>query len=385
MKKEYNIARGKPSKEQLDLSNEMVLKPIDSFISEEGIDIRNYGSLEGLKEARKLLADLVNTDYQNVIVYGSSSLNIMFDLISHSFIHGVLGNEPWCKLDKIKWLCPVPGYDRHYKILEYFNIEMINVPLLEDGPDMDVVEELIKDKEVKGIWCVPKYSNPTGCIYSNKTLKRLVSMKPAAKDFRIYYDNAYSVHDLYEEIEIPDIIALAKENGNPNIVYEFMSTSKITFAGSGLAGLATSPDNFEDIKKSLSYRIIGHNKINQIHHVKFLKDINHIKVHMKKHAEILRPKFLAVEEIFNSRIVKYASWSKPKGGYFITLYVDGLAKEVIEECKNRGLTLTEAGCAFPYHHDPSNSVIRIAPSFLDLEELKEAINILCDVIIDLNK
>ena len=385
MKREINIARGKPCKEQLDLSNPL-FEDIDmSFLTEDDIDVRNYGNLEGINELRELFASLLDTKKENIIICGNSSLNIMFDCISRSFTHGVLGGTPWYKLEKVKWLCPVPGYDRHFKILEYFGFEMINIPFLDDGPDMDMVEELIKDPLVKGIWCIPKYSNPTGTIYSDEVIRRLASLKPSAKDFRIYYDNAYFIHDLYEVIEQPDILSLALENGNPNLVYEFISTSKITFSGSGLAALATNKENIEEIRNALSIQTICFNKVNQYLHFKFLKNKEEVLKHMKKHAEILRPKFEMVEEVLSSRLTGLATWSHPRGGYFVTLYVDNLAKEVVEECRNRGLILTGAGCAFPYHKDPTNSVIRIAPTYLELDELQDALNILSDVVVNLKR
>ena len=385
MKKEINIARGKPSKEQLDLSN-VLFENIDfSFTDEDGDDVRNYGKLEGIKEARKLFAELLDTNMENVIVCGSSSLNIMYECICHGYTHGVLGSTPWCKLDKVKWICLVPGYDRHFNILEYFNIEMISVPLLDDGPDMDKVEELVKDPSVKGIWCVPKYSNPTGIIYSLEKINRLASLKPAAKDFRIYYDNAYIVHDYYEEVKMPDILSLAAKNGNPNLVYEFASTSKITFGGSGLSALATSKDNLKEICRSFSVQTVCYNKVNQYLHCKYFKSVNDVRRHMKKHAEILRPKFELVEKMFSNNLKGLAKWTTPKGGYFVTLYVDNKAKEVVEECKSRGLILTDAGCTHPYHKDPQNSAIRIAPTYLKLDELEEALNILIEVIKDIVK
>lgn len=385
MKKQYNIARGKPSSNQLDLSNEMLSDLDGNYISEEGLDIRNYGGPLGLIELRRLFADLLDTTYEHVVVQGNSSLNIMFNIICKNYVKGVDGNTPWCKLDKIKWLCPVPGYDRHFKILEYFNIEMINVPLKDDGPDMDMVEELIKNPEVKGIWCIPKYNNPTGTVYSDEVINRLARLKPAAKDFRIYYDNAYFIHDLYDEIKIPDIISLCEKYNNTDLVYEFASTSKITFAGQGVSALISSPKNLKEYMDAVSVQIINHDKINQFRHYRFLKDAESVRKLMKKHADILRPKFEMVDKILSNNLKDKCHWTKPKGGYFVTLYVDNLAKEVVQECKNRGLVLTDAGCAHPYHKDDSNSVIRIAPSYLELEELKEALTILCRVINELIK
>ena len=385
MRKQINIARGKPCKEQLDLSNPM-FEDIDySFLSEENVDVRNYGAIEGLKETRRLFADLLDVNIENVVIGDCSSLNLMFDCITRSYTHGVNGSTPWCKLKKVKWICPVPGYDRHFKILEHYDIEMISIPLNDDGPDMDIVEELVKDPAVKGIWCVPKYSNPTGIIYSDEVINRLARLRPAAPDFRIYYDNAYFVHDLYEEIKIPNILALAEQNGNPNLVYEFISTSKITFSGSGLSAFISSEHNVKEFLKFLAIQTIGYNKITQYLHSKYFKSVEDVRKHMQKHAEIIRPKFELVNKVLEEKLTGYASWSKPKGGYFVVLYVDNLAKEVVEECKNRGLVLTDAGCAHPYHKDPNNSLIRIAPTYIDIEELKEALDILVDVILSLKK
>ena len=383
-----NMARGKPCVEQLDLSGEFfdALTSKDNFVI-DGVDIRNYGALDGLESAKKLLGDIVGADKEDVIVFGNSSLNIMFDLVSKGYSHGICGSKAWCKRPKVKWLCPVPGYDRHFSIGEYFDIEMINIPMNEYGPDMDLVESLIKDESVKGIWCVPQYSNPSGITYSDEVVKRFANLKPAAKDFRIYWDNAYALHHLYNDKEdkLLNIIDECKKAGNPDLVYEFVSTSKITFPGGGIAGLVTSSKNREDVLNSLKYQTICFDKINQYRHVKYLEDINNINALMKKHADIIRPKFELVESIFEKDLNGIASWSKPNGGYFITLYVKGIAKEVISKCKEKGLVLTEAGCAFPYHKDPSNSVIRIAPTYPSLDELDKAAHIICESIKECQK
>lgn len=377
-----NMARGKPCKEQLDLSMGMmdVLNSNANMLCEDGLDCRNYGALDGINECKQLLSDIIEVRPENIIIFGNSSLNIMFECISQSYSHGVLGSTPWCKLDRpVKWLCPVPGYDRHFSITEYFGIEMINIPMSSDGPDMDLIEKYIKDPYVKGIWCVPKYSNPDGTTYSESVVKRFARLKPAANDFRIYWDNAYSVHHLYDDKHdcLLEILKECVKAGNPNLVYKFTSTSKISFPGSGIAAIAASDDNIVEIRRWMSCSIISYDKVNQLRHSRFFKDLNGINQQMKKHADILRPKFELVEKILEEELTGIATWSKPYGGYFITLYVNGCAKEVIQRCKECGLTLTEAGCAFPYHRDPNNSLIRIAPSYPTLKELEIATRILC--------
>ena len=376
-----NMTRGKPCKEQLNLSMGMmdVLNSSVDLSCEDGTDCRNYGVLGGIQECKRLLGDIIEVDPENIIIYGNSSLNIMYDSISRSYTHGVLGSTPWCKLERpVKWLCPVPGYDRHFAITEHFGIEMINVPMNSEGPDMDLVEELIKDPYVKGIWCVPKYSNPDGTTYSERVVKRFASLKPAAPDFRIYWDNAYSVHHLDDEKQdfLLEILDECKKAGNPDIVYKFTSTSKISFPGSGIAALATSPANKEEILKQLSYQTIGYDKVNQLRHVRFFKDLNGIHEQMKKHAKILRPKFEEVIKILTKELSGIAKWTNPHGGYFISLECKNASK-VVALCKNAGLTLTKAGSCFPYHLDPNDSVIRIAPSFPSLDELALATKILC--------
>ena len=375
-----DMSRGKPSQEQLDLSMGMmdVLASYVDLTCEDGTDCRNYGVLDGIHEAKVLIGDMIECNPDNIIIYGNSSLNIMYDTIARSMTHGVMGSTPWCKLDKVKFLCPVPGYDRHFAITEYFGIEMINVPMLPTGPDMDMVEDLVsKDEAIKGIWCVPKYSNPQGITYSDETVRRFARLKPAAKDFRIYWDNAYCVHDLYEDKadQILEILGECEKAGNPNLPIEFCSTSKITFSGAGVSGLITSLENKADILKRLTIQTIGFDKINQLRHVKFLKDIDGVKAHMAKHAAIIRPKFEAVLETLEKELgeLGIASWSKPVGGYFISFNAEkGCAKAIVAKCKEAGLVLTGAGAAYPYGNDPEDSNIRIAPTLPPIEELKVA-------------
>jgi len=336
-----DMSRGKPSQEQLDLSMGMmdVLTSGVDLTCDDGTDCRNYGVLDGISEAKQLIGDMIECNPDNIIIYGNSSLNIMYDTISRSMTHGVMGNTPWCKLDKVKFLCPVPGYDRHFAITEYFGIEMINVPMLPTGPDMDMVEDLVsKDEAIKGIWCVPKYSNPQGITYSDETVRRFARLKPAAKDFRIYWDNAYCVHHLYDinQDHLIEILKECKRAGNPDMVYKFCSTSKITFPGSGVAAIATSANNLEDIKKQLKIQTIGHDKVNQLRHVRFFKDIHGITEHMRKHADSLRPKFEMILDTFERELkgLGAGSWYSPKGGYFITYEtLDGCAKNVVAKAK----------------------------------------------------
>lgn len=393
LKKEYarykgmglslNMARGKPGTEQLDLAMPMldVLNAASELVSEAGEDCRNYGIVDGLPEAKKLIADMIGTTPEHVIVYGNSSLNIMYDTISRSFTHGVLGSTPWCKLDTVKFLCPVPGYDRHFAVTEHFGVEMINVPMTPEGPDMDIVEKLVsEDESIKGIWCIPKYSNPQGVVYSDETVRRFAALKPAAEDFRIYWDNAYVVHHLYEEEqpEILDIISECEKAGNPDMVYEFCSTSKVSFPGAGIAALASSVKNVEAIRKQLSVQTIGHDKINQLRHVRYFKDSAGIAAHMMKQAACIRPKFEMVLDTFDKELkgAEIGSWLSPKGGYFITFEtLEGCAKNVVAKAKEAGVTLTGAGAPFPYGKDPKDSVIRIAPTYPSLEELKTATDI----------
>ncbi|MCD8122039.1 MAG: aminotransferase class I/II-fold pyridoxal phosphate-dependent enzyme [Clostridiales bacterium] len=390
-----NMSRGKPSAEQLDLSMGMmdVLNSDEDLICEDGTDCRNYGVLTGIREAKVLIGDMMEVAPENVIIYGNSSLNVMFDTVSRSMTHGVMGCTPWYKLDKVKFLCPVPGYDRHFGITEYFGIEMINVPLLGDGPDMDMVEKLVaEDDSIKGIWCVPKYSNPTGNSYSDQTVRRLARLKPAAPDFRIYWDNAYGIHHLYDHDQdhLIEILAECKRAGNPDMVYKFSSTSKITFPGSGIAAIAASSNNLEDIEKQLQYQTIGHDKVNQLRHVRFFKDIHGMVEHMRLHAEILRPKFEAVEETLETELggLGIGTWTKPNGGYFISFdSLDGCAKHIVARCKKAGLVMTGAGATFPYGKDPRDRNIRIAPSYPPLDDLKVAMKLfaLCVKLVSMEK
>lgn len=375
-----NMARGKPAPAQLDICNEIldVIGSSSDLNASDGTDTRNYGCMEGIPEARQLMADVMGTKPENVIVYGNSSLSIMYDSVSRSYTHGVCQSTPWCRLDKVKWLCPAPGYDRHFAITQHFGIEMIVIPMTPDGPDMDMVEQYVNnDESVKGIWCVPKYSNPQGYVYSDETVRRFAALKPAASDFRIYWDNAYAVHHLYDDnqAELLDIISECEKAGNPDIVYEFASTSKISFAGSGIAALASSSANLEDIKKTMTIQTIGYDKVNQLRHVLYYKDINGIKEHMKKYAEVIRPKFEAALDILEKELsgLGIGSWIKPYGGYFISFdAMAGCAQKIVAMCKDAGLIMTGAGATFPYGKDPKDSNIRIAPSFPTVEEMVQA-------------
>ena len=390
-----DMSRGKPSAKQLDVSLGLLdtINSSSDLKALDGTDCRNYGVLDGIPEAKKLMADMMGTTPDHVIVYGNASLNIMYDQISRAYTHGILGNTPWCKLDKVKFLCPVPGYDRHFAITERFGIEMINIPMSESGPDMGMVEESVSnDASVNGIWSVPKYSNPQGYTYSEETVKRMAALKPAAEDFRIFWDNAYVIHDLYDDKkdEIADIISECEKAGNPDMVFEFASTSKVSFPGSGIAALATSANNIADIKKQLTIQTIGHDKLNQLRHVRFFKDINGLKEHMRKHAEFMRPKFEAVESVLEEELggLGIGSWTEPKGGYFISFEaMDGCAKAIVAKCKEAGVKLTGAGATFPYGKDPKDSNIRIAPSFPTPEEMKQAADlfVLCVKLVSVEK
>ena len=375
-----DMSRGKPSKAQLDLSMGMmdVLKSTSDLVCEEGVDCRNYGVIDGIKEAKQLLSDMMEVPKDNIIIFGNSSLNVMYDTVARAMTHGIMGSTPWCKLDKVKFLCPVPGYDRHFAITEHFGIEMINVPMTSTGPDMDMVEKYVnEDPAVKGIWCVPKYSNPQGYTYSEETVKRFAHLKPAAPDFRIYWDNAYSIHHLYDDnqdflLEILDECAKA---GNPDIVYKFTSTSKVSFPGSGIAAVAASKANLDDFRKYMTVQTIGHDKLNQLRHVRFFKDINGLHEHMKKHADILRPKFELVLATLDKELngLGIGEWTKPHGGYFISFdSMEGCAKAIVAKAKEAGVVMTGAGATYPYGKDPKDSNIRIAPSFPPIEELEKA-------------
>ena len=390
-----DMSRGKPSIDQLDLSMGMldVLTSDMDLTCEDGTDCRNYGVLDGISEAKELLADMMEVAPDHIIIYGNSSLNVMYDTVSRSMTHGVMGNTPWCKLDKVKFLCPVPGYDRHFAITEYFGIEMINVPMTPTGPDMDMVEELVaSDDSIKGIWCVPKYSNPQGISYSDQTVRRFARLKPAAPDFRIYWDNAYTIHHLYDmdQDHLIEILAECKRAGNPDMVYKFASTSKISFPGSGIAAIAASQNNLVDIKKQLRIQTIGHDKVNQLRHVRFFGDIHGMVEHMRKHADILRPKFEAVLETLDRELegLGIGTWTTPKGGYFIAFdSLDGCAKAIVAKCKKAGLVMTGAGATYPYGKDPHDSNIRIAPSYPPLNDLKQAMELfaLCVKLVSVEK
>ena len=374
-----DMSRGKPSTEQLDMSMGLlnVLDADSVMKTENGTDTRNYGMPDGIPEAKELMAGMMDVKPEQVIVYGNSSLNIMYDTVARGMLLGFLGNTPWCKLDKVKFLCPVPGYDRHFAVTEHFGIEMINVPMTEDGPDMDLVEELVSsDEAIKGIWCVPKYSNPQGYVYSPETIRRMAALKPAAKDFRIFWDNAYAMHHLYgEEGEFLNILEECEKAGNPDMVFEFVSTSKISFAGAGIAAMASSKANLDDARRSLTIQTIGYDKVNQLRHVRYFKNVDGIRAHMAKHAELLRPRFELVANTLRDQLdgTGAGTWTEPKGGYFITFEaLEGCAARIVELAKGAGVVLTPAGAPFPYGKDPKDSVIRIAPSYPTLEELQKA-------------
>ncbi len=372
-----DMSRGKPSKAQLDLSMGMmdVLTSDTDLVCVEGVDCRNYGVIDGIKEAKQLFADMMEVPKDNIIIFGNSSLNVMYDTVARAMTHGIMGSTPWCKLDKVKFLCPVPGYDRHFAITEHFGIEMINVPMTENGPDMDIVQQYVEnDPAVKGIWCVPKYSNPQGITYSDETVHRFATLNPAAEDFRIFWDNAYGIHHLYEDKQdyLIEILMECKKEGHPDMVYKFGSTSKISFPGSGIAAIAGSDANMADIRQMMAVQTIGHDKLNQLRHVRFFKDIHGMVTHMKLHAEILRPKFEAILTCLDKELsgLEIGSWLAPRGGYFISFdAMEGCAKAIVAKAKDAGLIMTPAGATFPYGNDPKDSNIRIAPSFPTPEEL----------------
>lgn len=392
-----DMSRGKPSVAQLDMGMDIfdVLNSKSDMTSMEGVDVRNYGVLDGLTEAKHMMADIMGVKAEQVIVYGNASLNVMFDAVSSAMTHGVMGHTPWCKLDKVKFLCPAPGYDRHFSITQHFGIEMITVPMTPQGPDMDMVEKLAaEDESIKGIWCVPKYSNPQGYTYSDETVRRFANLKPAAEDFRIFWDNAYSVHHLYDEEERQDkvleILTECEKAGNPDMVYEFASTSKISFSGAGVAAIATSKGNLECIKKTLAIQTIGYDKINQLRHVRYFKDFEGIKAHMRKHASLMRPKFETVLRTLNEELagLGIGEWTNPNGGYFISFEsLEGCAKAIVAKCKEAGVTLTGAGATYPYGKDPKDSNIRIAPTYPTPEELAMAaeIFVLCVKLVSAEK
>lgn len=377
-----DMSRGKPNKAQLDLSNGLndILVSDSDYKCENGFDARNYGVLDGIPECKRLFAEILEVKPENIVIFGVSSLTIMYDYIAQCMIFGA-GDKPWSQQEDVTFLCPAPGYDRHFGILQHFGIKMINIPMNADGPDMDKIEELVKNSNVKGLFCVPKYTNPEGITFSDEVVRRFAALKPAAKDFRIIWDNAYVVHDFNDTPDtLLNIFDEAVKYGNEDMFIEVASTSKITFPGAGVSALAASEKNVADIKKRLTIQIIGHDKINQLRHARYLKDLDTVKAHMKKHAEIVRPKFETVLNAFNNELngLGIAHWTSPNGGYFISLYVmNGTAKEVGRLCKEAGVTLTNVGATYPYGIDPDDSNIRIAPTFPDVQELEAAVEILC--------
>ncbi len=378
-----NMARGKPGKAQLDLVSDIltVLQKPEDCVS-DGIDVRNYGELTGLPVAKKYFAELLGCQPEECFIGGSASLTLMYDTISKAYTHGLLHSErPWCKEETIKWLCPCPGYDRHFKITESFGFEMINIPMTPTGPDMDMIEDLVKDPAVKGIWCVPKYSNPDGIVYSDETVRRMAGLKPAAPDFTIMWDNAYCIHEFDGDfLPFDDILTLCREAGNPDMVFEYASTSKVTLPGAGISVMAASVENQKYMEKLLTIQMISYDKVNQLRHVKYLKDKETTLALMKKHAGIMLPKFQCVLRWLEGEIepLDIATWQKPKGGYFVSVNTaPGLAKRTLALCKEAGVVMTGAGATFPYGKDPQDSNIRIAPSLPPVEELEKAMDVFC--------
>lgn len=381
-----NMARGKPAKKQLDAVSDILgilNDPADCIA--DGVDTRNYGELTGLQCAKEYWADVLDCKPSQIFVGGTASLNFMFDVIARAYSHGLLHSvQPWCREGKVKFLCPSPGYDRHFRITEFFGAELITVPMTADGPDMDVVEELVNDPQVKGIWCVPKYSNPDGIIYSDATVRRFAALKPAAPDFAIMWDNAYCVHEFEgEHVPFPDIISACAEAGNPDMVYEFASTAKITFAGGGISAMATSEANVAYFTKLMGVQMISHDKVNQLRHVRYLKNKAHTIEIMKRHAAIMAPKFEVVCKMLSEQVdpCGIGNWIRPKGGYFVSFNaMPGTAKRVLELCKQAGVEMTPAGATFPYGIDPQDSNIRIAPSLPPVEELEKAMDVFCTCV-----
>ena len=378
-----NMARGKPGTQQLDMVSDifhLMHKPEDFF--SDGIDVRNYGEMAGIPAARRLFAEILDCKPEQVFVGGNASLQLMFTTISTAYTHGMLHSpRPWCREEKVKWLCPSPGYDRHFRITEAFGFELITIPMTDSGPDMDAVEEAVKDPAVKGIWCVPKYSNPDGIIYSEETLRRFAALSPAAPDFIIMWDNAYCIHELEGDyVPFPDILSLCAGAGRPDMVFEFASTSKITFPGAGISCFACSEDNLAYMEKLLSIQIISFDKVNQQRHVLYLKDKAHTLELMRKHAAVMGPKFRCVADALDREVapLEIASWRRPKGGYFVSLNaMPGTAKRTLALCREAGVTMTGAGATFPYGRDPQDSNIRIAPSLPPVEELEQAMEVFC--------
>ena len=390
-----DMSRGKPSIAQLNLSMGMmdVFHSESDLKCEDGTDCRNYGVLDGIPEAKRLLASIAEVNPNNIMIFGNSSLNVMYDTVARAYMFGLLGHTPWCKLDKVKFLCPAPGYDRHFKITETFGFDLITIPMHEDGPDMDMVEEYVNnDPAVKGIWCVPKYSNPQGYSYSDEVVRRFAALTPAAEDFRIFWDNAYSVHHLYEDKrdEILEILEECAKAGHPDMVFKFTSTSKISFPGSGVAAIATSDANMADIRKYMVVQTIGHDKLNQLRHVRFFRDRYGVEAQMRRHADILRPKFEMVEQTLEDElgVLEIGTWTKPLGGYFISFdALEGCAKAIVAKAKEAGVVMTGAGATFPYGKDPKDSNIRIAPSYPTVEELAVAAKLfaLCVKLVSVEK
>ena len=391
-----DMSRGKPTPAQLDLGMGLmdVLNADSDMMTENGTDTRNYGLMDGIPEAKRLMGDMMGgVPAENVIVYGNSSLTIMYDTVSRAVTHGVLGSTPWCRLDQVKFLCPAPGYDRHFAITKHFGIEMITIPMTPTGPDMDLVEKYVsEDPAVKGIWCVPKYSNPQGISYSDETVRRFAALEPAAEDFRIYWDNAYAVHHLYDDRqdEILELLGECEKAGHPDMVYEFASTSKVSFSGAGIAAFASSAANIEEAKRSMTIQTIGHDKVNQLRHVRYFKDIDGIRAHMRRHAAIIRPKFEAVLAVLDRELggLEIGEWTKPLGGYFISFdAMEGCAKAIVAKCKEAGVVLTGAGATFPYGSDPLDSNIRIAPTYPTADEMAAAADlfVLCVKLVSIEK
>ena len=378
-----NMARGKPGKAQLDLVSDMLTVLTDPADCMDGnVDVRNYGELTGIPSAKRLFADLLGTAPEEILVGGNASLNLMYDLIAKAYTHGLLHSQrPWSKEETVKFLCPSPGYDRHFKISASFGMEMITVPMTAEGPDMDLVEEAVKDPAVKGMWCVPKYSNPEGIVYSDAVVDRIAALRPAAPDFALMWDNAYCVHEIYGEfVPFRDILTLCREQGNADMVYEFASTSKITFPGAGVAVMAASRDNQKYYESLLTFQTISYDKVNQLRHVRYLKDKAGVLALMQRHAAILAPKFTAVLDALRTEIapLQIATWTEPKGGYFVSVNaMPGTAKRVVALMKEAGVILTGAGATYPYGKDPADSNIRIAPSLPPVEELQQAMEVFC--------
>lgn len=389
---QLNMARGKPDFNQIGLSLDMLDTLNSHYDFKNHKDYCNYGILDGIDEAKTFFASMLDVHPEQMIVCGNSSLNIMFDQISRGYTHGYMGNTPWCKLEKVKFLCPVPGYDRHFAITQHFGIEMIHIPMDENGPDMDLVEKYVNhDVSVKGIWCVPQYSNPSGITYSDEVVDRFARLKPAAKDFRIFWDNAYLVHHLYDKQDhVKNIFKACEQYGSEDLVFEFCSTSKVTIPGAGIAAMSCSMGNKKDILKHMTIQGIGFDKLNQLRHIEYLKDLETLNHHMKKQAVFLRPKFDLVLDIFEKELkgLGIGSWSKPLGGYFISFEsMNGCAKNIVKMCKEAGTILTNAGAPFPYGIDPNDTNIRIAPSFPPLDELKKAVDlfVICVKLVSIEK